>query len=79
MKILYKSAENPCDLLERETILEELRLPEEVLTTLQKDLDASNRILPPGAQALQGWQVALLDRFDPTSSGNSSNYNSGKG
>jgi hypothetical protein len=68
MKILYKMVNNPSELLDKEHVLEELHLPDEILEILQKDLAKSNEILPPGAQALQDWLVALLDRFDPTKS-----------
>ena len=65
MKIMYKLISKPFELLDKDNTIEELRLPSEVLSTIKSDLTASNEILPPAAQALQDWKVALLDRFEP--------------
>ena len=66
MKILYQVVQSSADVLDRhQSTVDELSLPQSVMQQLQKDLDASNSILPDPARRLQSWHVALLDRFDP--------------
>ncbi|KAL6711863.1 hypothetical protein ACN47E_002906 [Coniothyrium glycines] len=44
--------------------IEDLEFPQDLYTELQEALIASQRLLPPTAKKFQGWDVALLDRFD---------------
>ena len=63
MKIFYKMISKPAPILEEQgTKVEELQLPDHVLSILHADLKASAEILPSSARKLQDWEVGLLQR-----------------
>ena len=65
MKILYQAVSNPHEVLEKQrSSVDELQLPDHILQTTRKDLEASTALLPISARKLQDWNVGLLDRFN---------------
>ena len=65
MKILFRHVSNPATLIAgQSSMVDELVLPETVLTQLVNDLQLSNESIPDRARVIQDWNVGLLDRFD---------------
>ena len=66
MKIYYKNLGNAVEVMKtKQSVIEELSLPQSVLQQLEQDLKSSHAILPEPARKVQDWCVGLLDRFDP--------------
>ena len=63
MKILYRNISGPATLLEKQTMkMEEVILPENIMSNLRSDLKSSTVMLPATARSLQEWNVGILNR-----------------
>ena len=63
MKILYRAIDDPSSTLEKQGMkVDELQLPNHILSVLVVDLEKSNALLPASAKTLQEWNVGLLER-----------------
>jgi hypothetical protein len=66
MKVLYTLVDDVSGRLKSDGAgVEDLYIPSTALEMLRSALDSSNNRLPTKAQALQTWQVGLLQRFNP--------------
>lgn len=63
MKILYRHVDDPCSILEKQSMrIEELRLPGQILSQLKSYLQLNSQFLPVSARKIQDWDAGLLER-----------------
>ena len=64
MKIFYRTVSDPPTKTETasDSKIEELQLPQYVISQLLLDLEASTNVLPQSARTHQIWTIGLLER-----------------